>query len=190
MEEFFKKIAEYTTLSNESELAWVKILRSRRFNKGDYLVRQGETARTVAFVSKGLFSQYSLADDGSTFIKRFFSEGYFAASTTSLLSESPSITSIEAIEHTVAWEYDFREFKRLTERYKDIAAFYIAYMERHWILEKEPEEIGFRQNTAKDRYDDFVKKYPHLINRIKKHQIASYLGITPTQMSRIFFANK
>jgi len=190
MEEFFKKIAEYTTLSNESELAWVKILRSRRFNKGDYLVRQGETARTVAFVCKGLFSQYSLADDGNTFIKRFFSEGYFAASTTSLLSESPSITSIEAIEHTVAWEYDFREFKRLTERYKDIAAFYIAYMERHWILEKEPEEIGFRQNTARDRYDDFVKKYPHLINRIKKHQIASYLGITPTQMSRIFFANK
>ena len=63
-------------------------------------------------------------------------------------------------------------------------------MEKHWIVEKEPDEISFRQDTAKTRYDDFVKKYPHLIKRIKKHHIAAYLGITPTQMSRIFFANK
>ena len=66
MEDFFKKIAEYTTLSKESESAWVKILRSRRFARGDFQVRQGEIARTVAFVSKGLLSQYALADDGST----------------------------------------------------------------------------------------------------------------------------
>lgn len=190
MEDFFLKVSQYTTLSIESNTAWRKILRRRKFKKGEFLVRQGELARTVAFVSKGLFSQYSLDDDGNMFIKRFFSEDFFAASTTSLLSKSPSITSIEAIEDTLVWEYDFREFKDLTERHKDIAAFYISYMERHWIVEKEPEEIGFRQNTAKERYEDFQKKYSHLIKRIKKQHIAAYLGITPTQMSRISFTNK
>ncbi len=68
----------------------------------------------------------------------------------------------------MVWEYDFWEFKALTERYPDIAAFYIRYMELHWIIEKEPEEIALRQYTAKAGYEDFVRKYPHLIKRIKK----------------------
>jgi len=72
----------------------------------------------------------------------------------------------------------------------DIATFYIKYIELHWIIEKEPLEISLRADTAKTRYDEFLRKYPNLGGRLKKHHIASYLGITPTQLSRIFFANK
>lgn len=158
--------------------------------QGNLLIMSGELAKNVAFVSKGLFSQYAVSDSGDIAIKRFFSEGYFAASITSILTQSPSATTIEALEDSAVYEYDFGAFKELTQRFKDVAEFYIHYMEKHWVVEKELDEISFRQNTAKTRYHDFVKKYPHLITRIKKHQIAAYLGITPTQMSRIFFANK
>ena len=94
------------------------------------------------------------------------------------------------IEHTTVFEYDFFEFKKLTQVYSDVANFYINYMELHWIIEKESLEISLRHDTAKMRYEDFLKNYPHLVKRLKKHHIASYLGITPTQLSRIFFANK
>jgi len=190
MEEFFLKINNYNKLTPEAELAWMQILKRKEYAKGSYLVKAGDMARNVAFVSQGLLYQYSLAENGSVYIKRFFSEGYFAASTTSLLSKTPSATTIEALENSTVWEYDFEKFKALTNKHQDIAAFYINYMELHWIIEKEPEEIGFRQHTAKDRYEDFVKKYSHLNKRIKKHHIASYLGITPTQVSRIFSAKK
>ena len=63
-------------------------------------------------------------------------------------------------------------------------------MERHWLIDKEPYEISLRNDSAKTRYDEFLKKYPQLVKRLKKHHIAAYLGITPTQLSRIFFANK
>jgi hypothetical protein len=68
--------------------------------------------------------------------------------------------------------------------------FYIAYNELHWIIEKEPLEIAFRTETSAKRYDDFLKKYPNLVKRLKKQHISSYLGITPTQLSRIFLINK
>lgn len=58
-------------------------------------------------------------------------------------------------------------------------------MEVHWIIEKEPLEISLRHFDAKVRYEEFLKKYPQLVKRLKKHHIASYLGITPTQLSRI-----
>jgi CRP-like cAMP-binding protein len=186
MEEFFAKINKYYKLTAEAQLAWLQIVKRNEYKKGSFLIKAGDTARNVAFVSRGLFSQYSTSEKGNVYIKRFFSEGYFAASTTSLLSKTPSITTIEALENSTVWEYDFWKFKTLTRKYQDIAEFYITYMELHWIMEKEPEEIGFRQFTAKDRYEDFKAKYSHLSGRIKKHHIASYLGITPTQASRIF----
>jgi len=55
---------------------------------------------------------------------------------------------------------------------------------------KEPYEISLRNDSAKVRYNDFLTNYPGLVKRLKKHHIASFLGITPTQLSRIFFANK
>jgi len=39
--------------------------------------------------------------------------------------------------------------------------------------------------TAEERYDEFLKKYPSLIQRVPQHMIASYLGVSPETVSRI-----
>ncbi len=98
MEDLFSKINNYTSLSPEAKLAWMRIINGRKYPKGSFFVKAGDVAKNVAFVSKGLFSQYAPSTEDAIFIKRFFSEGYFAASTTSLLSRSSSVTSIEALE--------------------------------------------------------------------------------------------
>ena len=134
---------------------------------------------------EGLFSQEFISESGDATIKYFFPAGRFAASVGAMLTGSPSVFSVVALEDSKVLSYDFAEFKKLTERHSDIASFYIRYMERHWILEKEPLEISFRHDTALKRYEYFLETYPGLVDRLKKHQIASYLGITPTQLSRL-----
>lgn len=187
---FFERIRNYTTLSAEAEQAWTAILKQKEYKKGEHFISERQVPKKVAFVVKGLFSQYYTSEQGETVIKIFFPEQRFAASVSSMLAKVPSLFTIEAIEDTTVLEYDFFEFKKLVQQYPDINTFYINYIELHWIIEKEPLEISLRYDTAKTRYDDFVKKYPQLIKRLKKHHIASYLGITPTQLSRIFLANK
>jgi CRP-like cAMP-binding protein len=187
---FFKKIRTYYGISIEAELAWTKLLRPKIYKKGENFINEGQKPRKVAFVVKGLFSQYYTADNGDIIIKYFFPEERLAASVSAMLSNAPGIFTITAIEETTVLEYDFFEFKKLFTAHPDIALFYIRYIELHWIIEKEPLEISFRADTAKTRYDELLTKYPKLVKRLKKHHIASFLGITPTQLSRIFFANK
>ena len=187
---FFTKIESYHKLSEESKAAWEKILVKKTFKKGENFVSEGQHPRKVGFVAKGLFSQYYISEKGETIIKTFFPELRLAASVSAMLNNRPSIFTITAIENSTVLEYDFFEFKKLTQRFPDIAGFYINYMELHWIIEKEPLEISLRYDTAKKRYDDFLNTYPNLVQRLKKHHIASYLGVTPTQLSRIFLANK
>ena len=38
---------------------------------------------------------------------------------------------------------------------------------------------------AMTKYKWFLKEYPNLLNRIPHYHIANFLGMTPTQMSRI-----
>jgi CRP-like cAMP-binding protein len=185
MEKFWEKVSNYGKVSQEVRETWEGLMKQRTYDRNDFFLLEGQVPRTVAFVEKGLFSQYFSADNGDTIIKRFFPEGYFVASTSALLTNSPSVFTIKALEPSVVWEYNFSEFKKLTEKYPEIAAFYIRYMELHWIIEKEPLEISFRYDTAKTRYLNFLKAYPTLESRLKQHEIASYLGVTPTQLSRI-----
>jgi CRP-like cAMP-binding protein len=187
---FFQKIRTYVELSNEAELAWLSLLKENTYHKGENFISIGQTPKKLAFVIKGLFSQYYITDNGDTVIKYFFPENRIAGSMPATLAKSESPFFITALEDTTVLEYDFHEFKKLVSSYSDIAGFYIRYMEQHWVIEKEPYEISLRKDSAKIRYDEFLNTYPELVKRLKKHHLAAYLGITPTQLSRIFFANK
>ena len=39
--------------------------------------------------------------------------------------------------------------------------------------------------NSTEKYRIFMKEYPGLLNRIPHYHIAQYLGITPTQLSRV-----
>lgn len=55
-----------------------------------------------------------------------------------------------------------------------LLSFYILYLERHWIIDKEPYEVSLLSDSAKVRYADFLRKYPDLVKRLKKHHIAIF----------------
>lgn len=188
--QFFEKIKTYTDLSKEAEEAWQQLLTEKLYQKGDNFVRVGQTPKRVAFVVKGLFAQYYINDNGETIIKHFFPEGRIAGSIPAMLTQSESMFDITALEETTVLEYDFSEFKKLVSTFGDVATFYIRYLEQHWVIDKEPYEVSLRSDSAKVRYADFLRKYPDLVKRLKKHHVASYIGITPTQLSRIFGYNK
>jgi len=52
-------------------------------------------------------------------------------------------------------------------------------------IEQQQRVLQNISSTAQEKYDYFLRKYPHLSNRISNVQIASYLGITPEFLSTL-----
>lgn len=182
---FFTKIRSYAALSDEAERAWASLLRPRHYAKDEVFIQAGDVPTTYAFVVSGLLCHRYIGAEGDPIIKYFFPENRIAASVSATLRHEPSAFTITAIEDSMVLEYDFAAFKALVAAYPDIAAFYIAYLEQHWIIEKVPLEVAFRHDDAMQRYLDFIRREPELHKRLKQHHIAAWLGITPESLSRL-----
>lgn len=73
----------------------------------------------------------------------------------------------------------------------------IVQMEKEGELELDPDKIMKRlyvlqkriimlmSASALERYEDFVKTYPDIIQRVPQRMIASFLGITPEALSKV-----
>ena len=184
--QFFKaSLRKHAPVTDESFEHLVEICRVRRPSKGDYLLQIGETARHMYFVCDGILTSLFINAEGNQHIKNFFVKGHMAASTVSALLSRPSAFAIQCVESAIILEMKMAEYKDLVMARDDLKNFYIAYIEHSWIVNNEQRQISFATETATDRYKTFLAQYPNLEERVPQHQIASYLGITPTQLSRI-----
>jgi CRP-like cAMP-binding protein len=184
-EAFFNRIRTYAELSKTAEQAWASLLRPRQYRKEAPFVLAGTVPKNFAFVVEGLFSQHYVGPEGNTIVKYFFPENRIAASVSATLLGQQSLFAITAIDDSTVLEYEFAAFRSLVAEFPDIAAFYIRYIERHWIIEKEPGEIAFRHDDAMKRYRDFMSREPLLHKRLKQHHIAAWLGVTSESLSRL-----
>lgn len=159
----------------------------RSIQKNAALLQIGEVPRSFFFVYKGLFRAFSIGENDAAkeVNKTFFQEGRFPASIAALLTSDESRFCIQALEDSIVVEVDHTRYRRLLQNSEELKLYHIAYLERHWVLEKEPQEISFLEDDAKVRYLRFIEDYPDLLERIPLHHIASRIGITPTQLSRI-----
>lgn len=171
-----------------SERSWKQLeaaVTFETFKKGETLLHFGDTATKLYFICKGILRTYILDEAGHMYNKNLFLENDFSGSKASMLLGTPSEFCIEALEETQTVVIDYREYRRLIDSHDDFKAFYIAYLEKKWVIEKERIEIALVLEDATQRYLTFLQKHPGIETRVSQHHIAAHLGITPTQLSRI-----
>ncbi|PIB34719.1 cyclic nucleotide-binding protein [Reichenbachiella sp. 5M10] len=175
----------YAKLSEKSWSLIREIIRFQAVKKGETILRAGQTAKDIHFICRGILRTFAADGQGNIYTKNIFLEHSFPASKVSLLLQAPSYIAIDALEDSVLINFNFMAYKQLMDENEDIKSFYIAYIERNWIIEKEQREISIVMENASERYLKLLEKHPLLDKRIAQHHIASHLGITPTQLSRI-----
>ncbi|SFE61811.1 cAMP-binding domain of CRP or a regulatory subunit of cAMP-dependent protein kinases [Chitinophaga sp. CF118] len=177
--------AHYPDITEQSFQHLIDILAIENFSRDAIIVGQGQIARNIHLLCKGVIKAYFISDTGVTYNKNLFTEGNLVGSTVSLLRRTPSEFTLQTLEDCILITFDYVEFKKLIYKHDDLKNFYIAYLEKQWIIEKEQREVSIVTETASTRYLKLLEKSPDIDKRVPLRDIASHLGITPTQLSRI-----
>ena len=154
------------------------------FDRGDYFFREGEVARYFGFILSGTLKYTAYGDDGTEYIlglefaDEFVSDFPFSfhgvKARTSVIATSPCdilcvptrlIQERLATDHrlmAVVLESTEAVFGTVYDRYKDLYT-------------KPPQQ----------RYNELISKHPDLFSLFSLRDIASFLKITPTHLSRL-----
>ncbi len=179
------KFESYSSITEDSWSLIESIISFQTLKKDETLLRNGQIAKNLHFICKGALRAYVTDYDGNIYNKNIFLETDFAGSTVSCLLGTPSNFTIEALEDTVIINLDYKKYRQFIDNNIDLKNFYIAYLENNWVIEKEQREVSLVMENATERYLKLLSKHPNIDRRIQQLHLASHLGITPTQLSRI-----
>lgn len=168
----------------ESASAFVAAFSPFALPEGGVFVEAGTLALRVGFLLRGIMRCYFLSEDGGEYTKDFFRPLSFVAAPSSLFQRQPSTVTIVALERVELLVADGDALERLYDAHPDLGRFGRKAVERVF-SEREVKEYELAVLDAEARYARFQQRYPDLEARLRPADTASYLGITPMQLSRV-----
>jgi len=151
--------------------------------KKGIIAREGVHEKYIYFVLEGIQRAYYLKE-GKEITIVFTYYPSFCGNFDSLLTRTPSLYFIEAITESSLLRRNYKEVEELAARYPGI----------NTLLRKATEAalVGVNRKhyellalTMEEKFESFYNRSTHLINQIPHKYIASYLGIDPTNFSKI-----
>ncbi len=174
-------------LSPLSTASWEKfsdLFTAKTLKKGQFYIRDGQMAKEIGFLNSGILRAYYQSDDGTEYNKHFFLPYCFIGGYASLISGKINVINQQALTDCELLVANYTDLQKLYPSCPDIERVSRLLAEQFFI-QKEQREIEIVLMDAEKRYKIFRKDFPALEQHIPQYHIASYLGITPTQLSRI-----
>src|ERR1044072_313694 len=150
------------------------------------LLQEGKRSQHYMFIEQGCLWAF-INKDGSDKTIQFFFEQEGLPSLDSFINNVPSPFSVETIEPSVVYfmhkKYAMQMIDELSKEPWFVQT--ILQMTAKRQIHYMNEFASFIRDTPEQRYQNLIKKRPHIIQRVPQHYIASYLGVSTVHLSRI-----
>ena len=173
----------YSTMTHDELDVLESILVPMKFQKGEFILKEGEVCSNIYWVVKGLIRQFYFKND-KELTEHLAIENTICMSIESLFKEQPSHLQIQAIEPTILFALPKDRLEREAVRNTNIQMLYRKILEESLILSQVKADM-LRFEPAPERYAKLVKRSPQLVLRAPLVYIASYLQMTPETLSRV-----
>lgn len=154
------------------------------FSKGDFYLKLGEVAQSYLIVQKGLFRSSVYDYNGNDITTGFFSKYELVIEVASLFQRTPSQESIQALTDCECLALDFQKFQTLFHSIEGFSEWGRGWMSQS-LFESKQRAVSMITESATDRYLKLLDHKPNILRDAPLKNIASYLGITDTSLSRI-----
>ncbi len=181
--ELKKFISEYVQLPPEELNDITAKFKARNIRKNEFVLQQGETCNDLIFVQKGCLRLYYLQDDEVEVSVWFALKHSSAIEIYSFISETPTNYFLQAIEDTEILYLPKAALNKLYETHPKMQEMMLKFWE-DVILHLLARFTALQRDSAEQRYLDLLNK-PELLQTIPQKYLASFIGVTPTSLSRI-----
>lgn len=184
----FDKIKKVYKLGKSLTLADIQVLikatKSKTYGTGEFIIKEGESKKEVFFIQKGLVRVYKVNEKGNEITTLIRWENHMVASADVIFFNQPSGLFFQALEPTQLIYIDYDMLQQIISDNPKLEA------NRKYILQNVLKEAlqrvdSFVLCSPEERYLNFIKGNPDIINRVPDKYIANVLGITPVSLSRI-----
>lgn len=180
----FSNIAKHISLDKGEQLHFASLLEEQLLPKNEYILRQGERCQQLYFVNSGILRAFYLNEQGKDATIMFAMKDWWITDMHCFLNELPAMVNIQVVESASVLGLSKEKLDRLYVEIPKFNTFFRILMQNAYCRE----QLRMMQRLslqAKDRYQEFLEKYPHLASQVTLKQIASYLGVTPEFLSYI-----
>ncbi len=179
---FFEKIKKIHPISEQCMMELDKLMIIRKLKHLDYYSTEGGSLSYLSFVCKGILRAYHTDIDGNDWNDFFYREEDFL--TAGVSPYIPNAFSVQALSDSEVIDISFEKLEMISSRYPEINIF-IQKLSYKCLENRQKREQLLQAKDAVGIYYFFRDKFPGLENKIPQYHIASYIGISPTQLSRI-----
>ena len=184
MDPLLKNVRKIYPISKNSSEQLKGIFKEKKFKKKAPLSFKNHISTKFYIVKSGILRSYITDDKGKEFIKFIYTKHSVVGAFSSLIRKKEKNVIIDCLTNCDLIEVDFAEFKNLANSNQEILQLYNNLLELLFIkLENRFYELS--SLNATQLYLKFKKDNPGIENLIPLYHIASYLNITPVQLSRI-----
>jgi CRP-like cAMP-binding protein len=155
----------------------------KEYQKGSFLVKEGQYISDTFFVLEGCIRQFKIVD-GNDITTNFFTEEQWIISHELTEIRSPSDYNLVCIEdssvvignETKAQEI-FKQFPHLETISRKIMETVFTEQQRFFTT--------YITDKPEQRYLKLLKSRPDIFQRVPQYEIATYIGVKPESLSRI-----
>jgi len=179
-----QNIAKHIQLSADEEKYFLSLWQTKKLRRKQFLQQEGEVTKNVVFVVSGLLRMYSIDKNGFEHILQFAPPGWWIGDIKSYLSQQPGNLYVDTLEDC---EILLMEKDQLDQLYRNVPSFerFFRILAENSLATYQQRLIDILSLPAIERYNNFCRLYPSLIECLPQKQVASYIGVTPEFLSKM-----
>lgn len=158
--------------------------KEKEFLKDELLLKQGRICNEYYFIEEGFARAYTHDLDGNDITTAFYNHNSIMCELFSFFKRVPSKENIETLSECRVWCLTFEELQTV---FHDLPLFreFGRTILINFYAQLKTRMLSALQETAEQRYINLLKANPDIFQHAALKQIASYLGVTDTSLSRI-----